>query len=286
MCSLSCARPRLPAARCVPRRGYGGVQIRAELRVRPCGRSDGDPYHHIRTGRDDSEAIVQQVTQTSAYPISRHRVTYRARYDETDTHPIPERRVNYLAGLPPRRLLSGQDVHHETTTAGPAACLDHRGELVPTAQTMPDREHVLVPKPYADRRARPLNRREERTARPARVRMRSRKPWVFARRRLFGWYVRLLTVDAFRVLPATNATVVTLAYQGQQDNQGYSVRLRAPKRPRRRPQGPSEHNGRTSGGRSHPRGTKHTTTHQCRHRTSHGRNRLTGRRLSRCGQRC
>jgi hypothetical protein len=25
------------------------------------------------------------------------------------------------------------------------------------------------------------------------VRMRSRKPWVFARRRLFGWYVRLLT---------------------------------------------------------------------------------------------
>jgi hypothetical protein len=25
------------------------------------------------------------------------------------------------------------------------------------------------------------------------VRMRSRKPWVFARRRLFGWKVRLLT---------------------------------------------------------------------------------------------
>jgi hypothetical protein len=30
-------------------------------------------------------------------------------------------------------------------------------------------------------------------ARPARVRMRNRKPWVFARRRLFGWNVRLLT---------------------------------------------------------------------------------------------
>jgi hypothetical protein len=28
---------------------------------------------------------------------------------------------------------------------------------------------------------------------PARVRIRSRKPWVFARRRLFGWNVRLLT---------------------------------------------------------------------------------------------
>ena len=31
-------------------------------------------------------------------------------------------------------------------------------------------------------------------ARPARVRIRSRKPCVFARRRLFGWKVRLLTV--------------------------------------------------------------------------------------------
>lgn len=37
------------------------------------------------------------------------------------------------------------------------------------------------------RLARPLRRRAARMARPARVRIRSRKPWVFARRRLFGW---------------------------------------------------------------------------------------------------
>ena len=42
-------------------------------------------------------------------------------------------------------------------------------------------------------RLRPLLRRAERIARPARVRMRRRKPCVLARRRLFGWYVRLLT---------------------------------------------------------------------------------------------
>src|SRR5450432_134315 len=30
-------------------------------------------------------------------------------------------------------------------------------------------------------------------ARPARVRIRNRNPWVLARRRLFGWNVRLLT---------------------------------------------------------------------------------------------
>jgi hypothetical protein len=44
------------------------------------------------------------------------------------------------------------------------------------------------------RRLRPLVRREDRMARPARVRMRSRKPCVLARRRLFGWKVRLLTI--------------------------------------------------------------------------------------------
>ena len=41
------------------------------------------------------------------------------------------------------------------------------------------------------REARPLRRRLPSTARPARVLIRSRKPWVFDRRRLFGWNVRL-----------------------------------------------------------------------------------------------
>lgn len=41
--------------------------------------------------------------------------------------------------------------------------------------------------------SRPLRRREAMIERPARVRIRRRKPWVLARRRLFGWNVRLLT---------------------------------------------------------------------------------------------
>ncbi len=45
----------------------------------------------------------------------------------------------------------------------------------------------------ADSRARPLARRAARIARPARVRILSRKPWVLARRRLLGWKVRLVT---------------------------------------------------------------------------------------------
>jgi hypothetical protein len=38
-----------------------------------------------------------------------------------------------------------------------------------------------------------LRRRDDRMERPARVRIRRRKPWVLCRRRLFGWNVRLLT---------------------------------------------------------------------------------------------
>ena len=44
--------------------------------------------------------------------------------------------------------------------------------------------------PETLRRLRPLRRRAARIDRPARVRIRRRKPCVFARRRVFGWYVR------------------------------------------------------------------------------------------------
>src|SRR4051812_49786707 len=56
---------------------------------------------------------------------------------------------------------------------------------------------------------RPLRRRAERIDRPARVRMRSRNPCTLWRRRLFGWYVRLLTSslrwDQGRLTPGLSA---------------------------------------------------------------------------------
>src|SRR5699024_4594202 len=48
--------------------------------------------------------------------------------------------------------------------------------------------------PQAESSARPLERRAFRMARPARVRIRARKPCFLALRRLFGWNVRLLMV--------------------------------------------------------------------------------------------
>lgn len=44
----------------------------------------------------------------------------------------------------------------------------------------------------AEMRSRPLARRAARIERPARVRIRARKPWFFARRRLLGWNVRFM----------------------------------------------------------------------------------------------
>jgi hypothetical protein len=74
-----------------------------------------------------------------------------------DAHPRPWRKTRHVAGV----------------DRSPPACLPESAQ--------------------AERRVRPLARRAERIARPARVRIRSRKPWVFERRRLFGWKVRLLT---------------------------------------------------------------------------------------------
>jgi|SRR5215472_3697033 len=51
------------------------------------------------------------------------------------------------------------------------------GELLPS-----DRAYA-----HTERRLRPLRRRAERTARPERVRIRTRNPWVRLRRRLLGW---------------------------------------------------------------------------------------------------
>jgi hypothetical protein len=61
---------------------------------------------------------------------------------------------------------------------------------------MRGRKHVGGDGAQAASRERPLRRRPARIARPARVRIRRRKPCVLCRRRLFGWKVRLLTEDS------------------------------------------------------------------------------------------
>jgi hypothetical protein len=88
--------------------------------------------------------------------------------------------------------------HQEAGAPGAATATSlaqRRGELVPAPQPCPGRQHVG----QAESRERPLARRAERMARPARVRIRRRNPWVLARRRVFGWKVRLLTCGLLNV---------------------------------------------------------------------------------------
>jgi len=88
-------------------------------------------------------------------------------------------------------------MHHQVPGTRPAPVPDHRGELRRPPQLRPSREHgnqLADVSDQADSSERPLRRRAARMARPARVRLRNRKPCVLARRRLFGWKVRLLTV--------------------------------------------------------------------------------------------
>src|SRR5205085_11571665 len=89
---------------------------------------------------------------------------------------------------------SAAEVDDERGGSGPHAAADSGGELGAGTHACRGRQHWR-PAVQAESRARPLRRRPARMARPARVRMRSRNPWVFARRRLFGWNVRLLTEE-------------------------------------------------------------------------------------------
>jgi hypothetical protein len=94
-----------------------------------------------------------------------------------------------------------EKVHNDAAASSAAAAFHNGGELTRAAHPVGRGEHDGRRwrtrgrrRPQADSSRRPLRRRAPTMARPARVRIRSRKPCVLARRRLFGWKVRLLTV--------------------------------------------------------------------------------------------
>ena len=89
--------------------------------------------------------------------------------------------------LPVRLVIADQKVTYHAGPARPGPGAHGQRELRAVAHP------GLGWQDQALSRSRPFCLRAARTARPARVRMRSRKPCVFARRRLFGWNVRLLT---------------------------------------------------------------------------------------------
>ena len=138
-------------------------------------------HHKKATARKQLKVPAHELTQTPLDPVPGHRGADRP----ADHESYPGR----LPVMDPVSVLlrpHEQVTHHpRPTRPGPGA----HGQRELRAATHPG----LGRQDQALSLSRPLCRRAARTARPARVRMRSRKPCVLARRRLFGWNVRLLT---------------------------------------------------------------------------------------------
>jgi hypothetical protein len=83
-------------------------------------------------------------------------------------------------------------VHDHEGPARPAPAAHRMPEVCRSTQAVIGGQHPVAG-PQTARLLRPLRRRADRIERPARVRIRRRKPCTLCRRRLFGWYVRLLT---------------------------------------------------------------------------------------------
>ncbi len=153
------------------------IQIRGEIRL-ACVRGRSVSTHHKKaTARKAVKVPAHQLTKAPLHPVPGHR-----RSDCPADHESNPGWLGVTESVGPH-----QQVAHD---GGPAD---------PGPGTHGQRELAAMPHPGLGRqdqalsRSRPLRLRAARTARPARVRMRSRKPCVFARRRLFGWNVRLLT---------------------------------------------------------------------------------------------
>ena len=143
-----------------------------------CVRGCGICAHHKKaTARKRVKVPAHQLAKAPLDAVPGDRRADRPADDES-----------YPGRFPPvQRVVPDQQMaHHQgPTRAGPGAY--GQRELRAAAHTGLGRQDQALS------RSRPLRLRAATMARPARVRMRSRKPCVLARRRLFGWNVRLLT---------------------------------------------------------------------------------------------
>lgn len=162
-----------------------GVEITAELSARR-DRRGRQRAHNQRAARlDGSQPLPHDMPQPAHDTVADHRVADRLAHHEADL-------CRGNTDAEPGGLLGGNGMHNQPGTSGSTSLSGHLAKVLAAGQSGGSGEHAT----QADRRARPLRRRAARIALPARVRMRRRNPWVRARRRLFGWKVRLLTVGS------------------------------------------------------------------------------------------
>ena len=173
VCGITDACPNLPPKQPADHQ----IQIRGEIRLaRVRGRSVC-AHHKKATARKRLKVPAHKLAKPPLDAVPGYRRPYRPADHESDAG-----RFRVLAAVGPHQQVA---YHQRPADAGPGA----HGERELGAPAHPG----LGRQDQALSLSRPLCLRAASTARPARVRMRSRKPCVFARRRLFGWNVRLLT---------------------------------------------------------------------------------------------
>src|SRR6516165_5589437 len=171
--AITDVRPNLPPQQ----PAYHQVQIRGEIRL-ACVRGCGVCAHHKKaTARQRLKVPAHQLAKPPLDTVSGHR-----RADSPADHKSYPGRLTVMDPVGP-----DEQVTHDGRTASARAGAHGQRELRAAAHPVRGRQDQALSW------ARPLCLRAARTARPARVRIRSRKPCVLARRRLFGWNVRLLT---------------------------------------------------------------------------------------------
>jgi hypothetical protein len=152
------------------------VQIRGEIRL-ACVRGRGIRAHHKKaTARKRLKVPAHELAEPPLDAVSGHRGADRPANDQS-----------YPGWFTVVDVRPHEQMAHHARPARADAGTHGQRELRATAHPELGRQDQALS------RSRPLCLRAARTARPARVRMRSRKPCVLARRRLFGWNVRLLT---------------------------------------------------------------------------------------------
>ena len=186
--------------RCVPpcRRSKAAdyqVEFGGEIRL-ACGGGPGIGTHHQQaTFRKRAEIPAGQMTEPAPDSVTHDRPAHGLTHHEADPRGLvvagPAEQVA-RDQRPPCAAAAAQGLAR--TPSASASVRLREAQAITAALAGPHQRQARVAQTLI--RARPLRRRAARTARPARVRMRSRNPCVFARRRLFGWNVRLLTWDS------------------------------------------------------------------------------------------
>ena len=121
------------------------------------------------------------MAEPTRYAVADYRASHGLAHDKAHLR---------AGGIAVRCEIRNQSMHHNQFAPGPSAATNYSREIISMGQPSGRRKH-RAPGPQADSFSLPLRRRAARIARPARVRIRSRKPCVRERRRLFGWKVRL-----------------------------------------------------------------------------------------------